>query len=55
MKKKKPFEIGKKMNELNEEAYMNRYNWNSIFNYYLSKSKPELLEGLDPEFLFCSL
>ncbi|MCD8408525.1 immunity 51 family protein [Tenacibaculum dicentrarchi] len=47
--KDKPLEIGKKMNELNEEAYMNGYNWNSILNFYLSKLHPEILEGLDPD------
>lgn len=47
--KKKPFEIGRKMNEFNEQAYMNGYNWNAVFNYHLSKSHPELLEGLDPD------
>ena len=47
--KEKPLEIGRKMNALNEEAYMNGYNWNAIFNFHLSKSHPELLEGLEPD------
>ena len=25
--------IGEKMNEINEEAYMNGYNWEAFFNY----------------------
>lgn len=47
----KPFAVGEKMNEANEEAYMNGYNWDALFNYYLGRHAPELLEGLesDPE------
>ena len=47
----KPFAIGQKMCELNENAYMNGYNWDAFFNYYLAKYAPEVLEGLesDPE------
>jgi len=47
--KDKPFAIGEKMNEFNEMAYMNGYNWNAIFTYYLSEKHPELLEGLEPD------
>lgn len=42
-------EIGEKMNEINEEAYMNGYNWEAFFNYYLEKNAPELLEGMDSD------
>lgn len=47
----KLFAIGEKMNEINECAYMNGYNWDALFNYYLEKNAPELLDGLesDPE------
>lgn len=47
----KVMEIGKKMNALNEEAYMNGYNWEAFFNYYLAKNAPDVLEemGSDPE------
>lgn len=47
----KPFAIGEKMNEICEEAYMNGYNWEAFFNYYLEKNAPELLDGMktDPE------
>jgi len=43
--------IGEKMNELNEEAYMNGYNWEAFFNYYLSKHQPNILVDMesDPE------
>ena len=42
----KPFAIGEKMNEINENAYMNGYNWDAFLNYYLSKHDPDILEGL---------
>lgn len=47
----KPFAVGEKMYALNEEAYMNGYNWDALFTYYLAQRAPELLIGLesDPE------
>lgn len=45
----KPFAIGEKMNEINEEAYMNGYNWDALFNYYLAKYAPDILEELDSD------
>lgn len=42
----KPFAIGEKMNEINEQAYMNGYNWEAFFNYYLSKHTPDVLEEM---------
>lgn len=47
----KVFAIGERMYEINEEAYMNGYNWDSFFNYYLAKNAPDILEGMetDPE------
>ena len=41
--------IGDKMNAINEEAYMNGYNWEAFFNYYLPKYAPDLAEGLDTD------
>lgn len=43
--------IGERMNEINEEAYMNGYNWDAFFNYYLAKNAPDILENMesDPE------
>lgn len=38
--------IAKKMNEINEEAYMHGYNWEAFFNYYLPKYAPDVLEGM---------
>ena len=45
----KPLAIGDKMNEINEEAYMNGYNWEAFFNYYLSKYAPDILEDMDTD------
>ncbi len=45
----KPFNIGEKMNELNEEAYMNGYNWEAFFNYYLSKYHKDVFENMDTD------
>jgi len=47
----KIIEIGVKMNEINEYAYMNGYNWEAFLNYYLKTNAPDLLEGMntDPE------
>lgn len=43
--------IGDKLNEINEEAYMNGDNWEALLNCYLKKNAPDLLDGLgtDPE------
>jgi len=45
----KPFTIGEKMYEINENAYMNGYNWDALFNYYLAKHAPDILEVLDSD------
>ena len=45
----KPLAIGEKMYTLNPDAYMNGYTWEALFNYYLGKHAPELLEGLDSD------
>ena len=46
----KPFAIGKKINEINEAAYMNGYNWEAFFDYYLPKYAPDVMDGeSDPE------
>ena len=47
--KNKPFVIGEKMYAINENAYMNGYNWDAFFNYYLAKHAPDVLEGLDSD------
>ena len=45
----KPFKIGEKMNEIDEKAYMNGYNWDAFFDYYLRKYAPDVLEGMNPD------
>ncbi len=44
-------ELGEKINEIDELAYMNGYNWEALINFYLQKEHPDLLDGLstDPE------
>jgi len=43
--------IGEKMEAINEQAYMNGYNWEAFLNQYLQINHPALLDGLetDPE------
>ncbi len=45
----KPFAIGEKMHKINKEAYMNGYNWEAFFNYYLPKYTPDIMEGMDTD------
>ncbi len=49
--KEKPLAVGQKMNEINEEAYMNGYNWDALFNCHLEEVAPDILESMesDPE------
>lgn len=41
--------IGEKLNAINENAYMNGYNWEVLINYYLEKTNSDLLDGLDTD------
>lgn len=45
----KPFAVGEKMTEVDENAYMNGYNWEAFFNLYLAEKAPELLEDLETD------
>ena len=45
----KPFAVGEKMTEIDENAYMNGYNWEAFFNLYLAEKAPELLEDLETD------
>ncbi|MBJ2188659.1 MAG: hypothetical protein HFJ87_03140 [Muribaculaceae bacterium] len=47
--KPKAIAVGQKMNEINELAYMNGYNWDAFFNYYLARHAPDILESIDPD------
>lgn len=46
IEEQKASDIGDRMCEINEKAYMNGYNWDSFFNYYLAKNAPHILEGM---------
>ena len=45
----KPSEVAEKMEAIDENAYMNGYNWEAFFNFYLAETAPELLEDLDTD------
>ena len=47
----KPFAVGEKMYAANEDAYMNGYNWEALFRYYLEQNDPDILTDMktDPE------
>ncbi|MEH0155455.1 Imm51 family immunity protein [Limibacter armeniacum] len=42
-----PFKFGEKLNEINEYAYMNGYNWAAVLEAYLHQEAPELLVDLE--------
>lgn len=44
-----PFQIGEQMNVIHKEAYMNGYNWEAFFNFYLPQYAPDLMIGLDTD------
>ena len=43
--------LGEKMNAVCEDAYMNGYNWEALFRYYLEREAPDILTDMrtDPE------
>ncbi len=45
------FELGERINERFEDAYMNGYNWDALIRFYVDKADPKLMEevGTDPE------
>lgn len=45
----KPFAVGEKLSAINEAAYMNGYNWDAFFNYYLAENAPDILESIDSD------
>lgn len=45
----KCMKIGDHINEIHEAAYMNGYNWETLFLYYLKKHHPALLVGVGTE------
>lgn len=42
-------EIGDKIEKINPYAFMNGYNWEAFFNYYLEKQSPDILEDMDSD------
>lgn len=45
----KPFAVGEKLSAINEAAYMNGYNWDAFFYYYLAEKAPDILESIDSD------
>lgn len=41
--------LGQKLEAVCPEAYMNGYNWDALFRYYLEKNDPDILNGLDSD------
>ena len=47
----KPLAVGKKMQEINEQAIMTGHNWEALLNYYLDTHHPDVSAGMgsDPD------
>ena len=45
------FQLGERLNEKYEEAYMNGYNWDALIRFYVGKVDPDLMRDVktDPE------
>ena len=43
------FEMGERINEQFEEAYMNGYNWDAVIRFYIGNVEPELLKDIDTD------
>lgn len=41
--------IGEKMEAINDQAYMNGYNWEAYLNAYLEINHPGLLDGMETD------
>lgn len=46
---KKITEIGKNIEKINPDAYMNGYNWEAFLNYYLKRQSSDVLEDMDSD------
>lgn len=42
-------EIGRNIEKINPDAYMNGYNWEAFLNYYLERQSPDVLEDMDSD------
>lgn len=45
----KLMEIGEKLQEIDENAYMNGYNWEILLNCYIENNDPELADTYDAD------
>lgn len=45
----KLMEIGEKLQEIDENAYMNGYNWEMLLNCYIENNAPELADTYDAD------
>ena len=45
------FQLGERINERFEEAYVNGYNWDALIRFYVGKVDPDLMQEIntDPE------
>lgn len=41
--------IGEELAEINEDAYMNGYNWEALLNCYIEKNEPELVDTFETD------
>lgn len=44
-----PFEIGEKMSEINEDAYMNGPGWAGLLHYVMKQRNPDLLKDMETD------
>lgn len=42
-------EIGEKLHEIDENAYMNGYNWEAVLNAYMEINAPDILDVIDSD------
>jgi len=49
IEEEKPFAVGEKMREINDNAYMNGSNWEAFFNYYLPRYAPDVIKEMDTD------
>lgn len=43
------FQLGERINERFEEAYMNGYNWDALIRFYVGKVDPDLMREVDTD------
>lgn len=41
--------IGEKLEEINENAFMNGENWGILLDFYIEKNAPELIDTYEPD------